>query len=56
MKNKNYLIKIPDIVVINKSFGNRHPFSAVAARKEIAQVFANGIMKINLIFIWRNKK
>ena len=34
---------IPDIVVMGKSIGNGHPMSAVVTRKEIAQVFANGM-------------
>jgi 4-aminobutyrate aminotransferase-like enzyme/Ser/Thr protein kinase RdoA (MazF antagonist) len=34
---------IPDIVVMGKPIGNGHPLSAVVTRKEIADVFANGM-------------
>ncbi len=34
---------IPDIVVMGKPIGNGHPMAAVITRKEIAQVFANGM-------------
>jgi 4-aminobutyrate aminotransferase-like enzyme len=34
---------IPDIVVMGKPIGNGHPMSAVVTRKEIADVFANGM-------------